>query len=98
MSTRPEGFLDFGQNPATKLPNKQYVTHTRIQLYGKTVYTMVLTRSFQDHASPSEFGKIHESETAQINFYIGGTDPCSSTSLEAKNRIVELMNTMFSQA
>ena len=72
----------------TKLPNKQYETHTTKKLHGKTIHTMVLARSFQDHASPSKFSKIHQSGTIQFNFYIGGTDPCSPASLKARNRIV----------
>ena len=43
----------------TKLPIKQYETHTTIKLHGKNIHTMVLARSFQDHAIPSKFGKIH---------------------------------------
>ena len=72
----------------TELPIKQYETHTTIKLLGKTIHTMVLARSFQDHASPSKVGKIHQCGTTQFNFYIGGTDPCSPPSLKARNRIV----------
>ena len=72
----------------TKLPNKQYETHTTIELHSKTIHTMVLARSFQDHARPSKFGKIHQYGTTQFIFYIGGTDPCSPASLKVRNRIV----------
>ena len=72
----------------TKLPNKQYETHTAIKLHGKTAHTIVLARSFQDHVSPSKFGKIHQRRTTQFNFNIGGTDPYSPASLKVRNRIV----------
>ena len=71
----------------TKLPIKQYKKHTTIKLHGKTIHTMVLARSSQDHASPSKFGKIHQCGTTQFNFYIGGTDPCSPA-LKVRNRVV----------
>ena len=72
----------------TKLLIKQYETHTTIKLHGKNIDTMVLARSFQDHASPRKFGKIHQCGTTQFNFYIGGTGPCSPASLKVRNRIV----------
>ena len=72
----------------TKLPNKHNETHTTIKLHGKTIPTMALARSFQDHASPSKFGKTHQCGTTQFNFYTDGTDPCSPASLKARNRIV----------
>ena len=80
----------------TILPNKQYETHTNIKLHGTTVHTMLLARSFQDHASPSKFGKIHQCGTTQFIFYFGGTDPCSPAPHKVRNRIVKLLNTMFS--
>ena len=72
----------------TKLPNKQYNTHTTIKLHCKTVHTIVLAISFQDHASPIKFGKILQSGTSQLNFFVGCTDPCTPASLKVMNRIV----------
>ena len=37
----------------TKLPIKQYKTHTTIKLHGETIPTMILARSLQDLPSPS---------------------------------------------
>ena len=57
----------------TKLPSKQYETHTTLRLHGETIHTMILARSLQDLPSPSKFGKIHPCGTSQFNFYVGGT-------------------------
>ena len=48
----------------TKLPIKQYKTHTTIKLHGETIPTMMLARSHQDLSSPSKFGKIHQCGTS----------------------------------
>ena len=57
----------------SKLPIKQYKTHTPTKIHGETIPTMILARSPQDLPSPSKFGKIHQYGTSQFNFYIGGT-------------------------
>ena len=71
-----------------KLPNKHYKTHTTIKLHGETVPMTILAGLLLDPASPSTFDKIHQCRTAQLKFYIGGTDPCSRGSVKARNRIV----------
>ena len=71
----------------TKLPNKQYETHTTVKLHGETVPMTILAGILLDLASPSKFGKIHQCRTAQFIFYIDGTGPCSPGSLKARNRI-----------
>ena len=71
-----------------KLHNKQYETHTTIQLHGKTVPMTILAGLLLDLASPSKFDKIHQCRTTQFKFYIGGTDLRSSGSLKARNRMV----------
>ena len=71
-----------------KVPIKQYKTHTTIKLHGETIPTTILARSLQDVLSQGKFGKIHQCGTSQLNFYIGGTHPCSPTSPKARNRIV----------
>ena len=72
----------------TKLPNKQYKTHTAIKLHGETIAMTIMVGLLLDLASPSKFDKIHQCRTAQFKFYIRGTDPCSPGSLIARNRIV----------
>ena len=57
----------------TKLPNKNYKTHTTTKIHGETIPTVNLARSLQYQPSPSKFGKIHQSGTSQFKFYIGGT-------------------------
>ena len=59
----------------TKLPIKQYKTHTTIKIHGETIPTMILARSLQDPPSSSKFGKTHQCGTSQFNFYVGGTHP-----------------------
>ena len=71
-----------------KLPNKHYKTHTTIRLYGDTVPMTILAGLLLDLVSPSKFDKIHQCRTAQFNFYIDGTDPCSPGSLKARKRII----------
>ena len=66
----------------TKLPNKQYETHTTIKLHGETVAMTILAGLLIDVASPSKFDKIHQCRTIQFKFYIGGTNPCSPESLK----------------
>ena len=71
-----------------KLPNKQYKTHTTIKLHMETIPLTILAGLLLDLASPSKFGKIHQCRTAQIIFYVDGTDPCSPSSLKVRNKIV----------
>ena len=71
-----------------KLPNKQNGTQTTIKLYVETIPMTILAGLLLDLASPSKFGKIHQCRTAQFNFYIDGTDPCSPGSFKVRNRII----------
>ena len=52
----------------TKLPNKQYETHTTIKLHGETVPMTILAGLLLDLASPSKFDKIHQCRTAWFKF------------------------------
>ena len=72
----------------TKLPNKQYETHTTIKLHGEPISMTILAGLLLDLASPRKFGKIHQCRTTQFIFYIDGTDPRSPASHKVRNRIV----------
>ena len=82
----------------TKLPNKQYETHTTIKFHGETIPMTILAGILLDLASPSKLSRIHQCSTAQFIFYINGTDPCSHGSLKVRNRIFYVKNIMLSQA
>ena len=73
----------------TKLPNKQYNTHTTIKLRGEAISMTILAGVLLDLASSTKFGNIHLCKTAQFIFYIDGTDPCSPGSIKLRNRIIK---------
>ena len=53
----------------TKLPNKQYETHTTLKLHGETVPTMVLARSLQVPANlvrPTNVGPLRSISTLMV--------------------------------
>ena len=57
----------------TKLPNKQYKTHTTINLHGETVAMTILAGLLLDPARSRKFDKIHQckmkSTFTWTNFY-----------------------------